>query len=194
MREIRKLIAVGRPLVYLDETWLIAHHSVGWKWYDDSGDVDTVFPAEAPSGKGKRLNVLHAGYAGGFLPNCSLVFVCNTKFHDYHDEMNGTHFAEWFEKQLLPNLPPNAVIVMDNAPYHSLKTAKSTAPTSATRKADMKKWLLERKIAFTEDMLKPELYELVKANKPPPEYVCDKLALNRGFQVVRLPPYHCIFN
>ena len=43
-------------------------------------------------------------------------------------------------------------------------------------------------------MLKSKLYELVKKNKPEPQYVCDRMALEQGFVVVRLPPYHCIFN
>lgn len=37
---------------------------------------------------------------------------------DYHDEMNGDTFLEWFEK-ILPLLEENVIIVMDNAPYHS---------------------------------------------------------------------------
>ncbi len=45
-----------------------------------------------------------------------------------------------------------------------------------------------------EDMLKTELYDLVKKHKPEAEYVCDRMALEQGFIVVRLPPYHCIFN
>ena len=55
----------------------------------------------------------------------------------YHDEMNGDHFAEWFEHKLLPNLPAGAAGVMDNAPYHTVKTKESWAPTSKTLKADM---------------------------------------------------------
>ena len=32
--------------------------------------------------------------------------------------MDSSLFAFWFEKQLLPALPPGAVIVMDNASFH----------------------------------------------------------------------------
>ena len=37
---------------------------------------------------------------------------------DYHNEMCGESFEEWFKSQLLPNIPPSSLIVMDNAPYH----------------------------------------------------------------------------
>ena len=43
-------------------------------------------------------------------------------------------------------------------------------------------------------MLKPELLELVRANKPKPTYVCDEIAAAQGFLVIRLPPYHCVYN
>ena len=35
--------------------------------------------------------------------------------------MDSYNFEKWFKEQLLPNLGPNSVIVMDNAPYHSKK-------------------------------------------------------------------------
>ena len=44
------------------------------------------------------------------------------------------------------------------------------------------------------DLLKSELYNLVKKHKPDPEYVCDRMTLEQGFVVVILPPYHCILN
>ena len=194
LREIRRIISNGTPIVYLDETWVNAHHTVSYKWYDESADVDKIDPKEAPSGKGKRLIILHAGYEGGFLPNCSCVFIGKTKSSDYHDEMNGRHFQEWWEEKLLPNLPEGATIVMDNAPYHTVKTATSSAPTSSTRKKDMQDWLTSRGVQWKADMLKAELYELVKKNKPAAQYICDELAKTKGFDVLRLPPYHCIFN
>ena len=58
----------------------------------------------------------------------------------------------------------------------------------------MQVWLTERNISWKVDMLKSELYELVKKNEPEPQYVCNCIALEQGFVVVRLPPYHSIFN
>ena len=143
-----------------------AHHTISKKWYDDGSAEGASQPHEAPSGKGGRLIILHAGSKDEFVPDCNLVFVGKTKSHDYHDEMNAQHFTEWWTTKLLLNLLPSAVIVMDNAPYHSVKTDDSHAPTSSSRKADIQEWLRQRKIHFTEDMRKPELLELVRLNKP----------------------------
>ena len=37
---------------------------------------------------------------------------------DYHQKMNAVNFEKWFEDKLLPALPTNSLIVMDNASYH----------------------------------------------------------------------------
>lgn len=52
-----------------------------------------------------------------------LCFEYEKNIADYQDEMNGDTFFEWFEK-LLPSLEANAIIVMDNAPYHPMKIEK----------------------------------------------------------------------
>ena len=195
IRDIREIRSQGRPIVYLDETWVNAHHTVSRQWYDEGDTAGAQQPNEAPSGKGKRLIILHAGCAdSGFLPECDLVFIGNTKSHDYHDEMNATHFNEWWSEKLLPNLPAGAVIVMDNAPYHTVKTEASSCPTTSSRKADMQAWLTDHGIAWCPDMVKAELYKLVQQNKPAPVYVADEMAAAQGYLVIRLPPYHCIFN
>ena len=41
---------------------------------------------------------------------------------NYHSKMNAMDFEEWWECHLLPNLPAGAVIVMDNASYHTRVT------------------------------------------------------------------------
>ena len=55
----------------------------------------------------------------GFVDGGLLVFK-GTKTTDCHEEMNAKVFEEWFQK-VLQLLPDNAVIVMDNASYHSRK-------------------------------------------------------------------------
>jgi len=39
--------------------------------------------------------------------------------------MSGQTFQEWFE-EILPLLEDNAVIVLDNTPYHSMKKRKNS--------------------------------------------------------------------
>lgn len=58
-----------------------------------------------PSGKGKRLIVLHVGSIAGFVSGGFLCFESKKSrkkyTKDYHDEMNGDIFLEWF-KNVLP--------------------------------------------------------------------------------------------
>ena len=50
---------------------------------------------------------------------CDWVFKAMKGFStDYHQEMNAVNFEKWFEEKLLPALPANSLIVMDNASYH----------------------------------------------------------------------------
>jgi hypothetical protein len=67
-------------------------------------------------------------------------------------------------RQLIPNLPANSVVVIDNAPYHNKQQDK--CPTSATTKREMQEWLRSKNIPFGNDLLKPQLYEVIKMNKP----------------------------
>ena len=189
LRTAREYRSQGRPIFYLDETWCNQHHTVEKVWQDDE-----TGPKEPPSGKGKRLIILHAGSEHGWVPGADLVFVGKKDTRDYHGEMNSAHFEEWWEYQLLPNLPPAAVVVLDNAPYHNRRTDKTKAPTSSTKKAEMIEWLASRGIAHNPASLKAELYQLVKRNKPKPEYVVDQMAADQGVDVVRLPVGHCELN
>lgn len=102
--------------------------------------------------------------------------------------MNWNNFSQWVRRQLIPNLPPRAVLVIDNASYHNLKSEKSI--TSQTKKADLINWLAKNKIPHDSKMTKPELYTLIKAHRPPPNFLLDDLLEEHGHKVLRLPPYH----
>ena len=107
--------------------------------------------------------------------------------------MDGPRFEEWFKVQLYPNIPPHSVIVMDNAPYHSVEVNK--APISSSRKSDMQDWLREKGIEFDLTSVKTVLYSLIKLKKDTfRTYRIDTLAASHGHTVLRLPPYHCNFN
>lgn len=148
----------------------------------------------APSGKGGRLIVLHAGSENGFVDGASLVFRAKKSVtSDYHSEMDGPRFERWFKEQLLPNIEPRSVIVMDNAPYHSVQLEK--LPSTSSRKAEIQSWLTQKNIPWSNDQLKPELIQLVNQNKHRfSGYRIDALAKVAGHDIVRLPPYHCEFN
>lgn len=45
------------------------------------------------------------------------------EFKDYHKHMSSALFCDWF-KDVLPQLNPGGVIVLDNASYHRIKVMK----------------------------------------------------------------------
>ncbi|XP_077516593.1 uncharacterized protein LOC144127212 [Amblyomma americanum] len=107
--------------------------------------------------------------------------------------MDGNYFEKWFTDKLLPNIPANSIVVMDNAPYHSVALEK--APTKTTCKADIQLWLTKKGVPRSQDMVGAELLELSqKVNTPSVVYRIDTLAATHGHKVLRLPPYHCEFN
>lgn len=199
LRDLRKFRAEGRPIYYLDETWVNAGDVCSKEWVDTTvkskkdaflRGLSTGSPN--PSGKGKRLIVLHIGSAAGFVPGGLLCFESKKNTADYHDEMNGDTFLEWFER-ILPLLEENAVIVMDNASYHSVKMEK--LPNSFWKKADIIAWLQSKGKAADVTMLKAELLTMASLFKDNfNKYVVDEKAKEQNRRVLRLPPYHCELN
>jgi transposase len=177
--------SLKRPEVYLDETYINKNHSSQFTWYlEEDGPW-----VNKPSGKGPRLIVVHAITANGWVDNAQLVFEAKKRTGDYHGQMNWDNFSRWFENQLLPNIPANSLIILDNARYHNA-FAKDAFPVPATRKKTLCEWLDKNNIPWTGDMLKPELFELCKRFAPTPEYRLDQIAESAGHSVLRTPQYH----
>ncbi|KAL4148802.1 hypothetical protein QTP88_002955 [Uroleucon formosanum] len=144
--------------------------------------------AANPTGKGKRLILCHIGSEDGFVPDSLLCFESKKNTNDYHDEMNGDSFRD------LPRLKDNAVIVMDNAPYHSVKLEKF--PALNWKKANIIEWLESKGEVVDKSMIIPELMRVVRRIKPMyNKYVIDEMVvLQHNKTVLRLPPYHCELN
>lgn len=155
-----------RPVIYLDETYIHSSHTSNKCW--QSQETDGVLE---PVSKGQRFIIVHAGGKMGFVQNANLVFKSNTKSGDYHDEMNNTNFKKWLTEKLLPNLEEPSLIIMDNAPYHSIRFNKT--PTTNTNKPEIIKWLTDNRLDFSSELTKPQLLEIVKQNKPDPVYEID---------------------
>ena len=132
LRRMKRNRVDKRPEVFLDETWLNSHAAPERLWVDCDGSGGW----RRPSGKGQRLIILHAGHCKGWVPGCELVFRSKTKSEDYHDEMNTQHFMEWFEHSFLPQLPPQSLIIVDNAKYHNAVVEK--VPTKSSTKTVMR--------------------------------------------------------
>lgn len=174
-----------RPEVYLDESYINKNHSNDYIWYSTE-DGPWV---QKPTGQGERLIIMNAITRDGWVPNAKMVFKSNRKTGDYHGQMNFELFKKWFSEKLLPNIPENSLIVMDNASYHNV-LADYSAPTSASSKENIRTWLENNKIPCAADALKAELIEALSKIVPEPTYTIDELAKQYGHEVVRTPPYH----
>nr|XP_022913139.1 uncharacterized protein LOC111423981 [Onthophagus taurus] len=184
LRNVKQYREAKRPIIYMDETYIHSSHTNAKNW-----DDNTNTGLQKPVSKGDRIIIVHAGSENGFVPGAYARWRSSCTTGDYHREMNFKNYKKWITDQLLPNLPDNSVLVIDNAPYHNKQVNK--CPTSTTRKMEMADWLRRRNINFCPQMTKPELYNIIKQNKPRyKEYELDKLLNDRNHDVLRLPPYH----
>ncbi|VVC40755.1 Hypothetical protein CINCED_3A007138 [Cinara cedri] len=171
---IKQFREEGRIVYYLDETWLNTGDCVGKAFLEGL----STGPSN-PTNKGKRLIILHIGSDNGFVRGGLLCFKSKKNTSDYHNKMNDTIFQDWFE-EVKPLLENNAVIVMDNAPYHSVKSKKITTLT-------WKKQLIK--------MAKFDLMHIVKCLRPRfNSYVSDEIAKKVNKIILMLPPYQCVLN
>ena len=75
---------LGKHIVYMDETRVNQNHCTDYMWLPNDGSDSP----KIPSGKGKRLIVLHAGTRSeGLSDGCDLVFLAKSKDGDYHQQM-----------------------------------------------------------------------------------------------------------
>lgn len=174
-----------RPVVYLDETYVNKNHSNDFTWYfgEDGPWI------QKPTGNGERLIILNAITRDGWVPNVQTTFNSLRKTGDYHGQMNAEIFQKWWKEKLLPNIPNNSLIVLDNASYHNT-LSKYSPPTSTCAKQRIREWLERNKMPCSPDSLKAELVEILQKFALEPLYEIDEMAQEKGHEVVRTPPYH----
>ncbi|XP_050422420.1 uncharacterized protein LOC126834501 [Adelges cooleyi] len=194
LENIRHYRQQGRPIYYLDETWVDTREMI------DQAAVDAFLNGlatgqEEPSWKSKRLIVLHIGSSDGFVAGGLLCSELERNSAGNYHEMNGDTFYEWFVR-ILPLLKENAIIVMDNASYHSIK--KERFPGKSWKKKDITNWLGSKGEIVGRSIVKAQLLERVDLLKPRYDddayYVIDELAKANDKLVLRLPPYHYKLN
>ena len=174
-----------RPEVYLDETYINKNHSCRFTWYlKKDGPL-----VNKPSGVGPRFILVHAITKNGWVDGAQLVFEAKKRTGDYHGQMNWDNFSMWFKTQLLPNIPPRAIVILDNARYHNVLDSDVT-PNKSSKKDQLAAWLTRNGYPWREDMLKAELFELCDRLAPTPEYKLDQIAAKHGVSILRTPPYH----
>lgn len=142
LRAIHQYRKDKRRIVYLDETWFNSNDAPSRTWHDTNvmrnpyivhAGSGLSYGVRVKSGRGQRLIIVNAIERSGPVPNALWVFCSNKPqpLADYHSEMDSHNFELWFKNTLLPNLMPNSVIVVDNAPYHSRKAV--TCPSRGRR-------------------------------------------------------------
>ena len=110
-----------------------------------------------------------------------------------HVKFKGEVLLNIHNHPTLNHLEEPSVIVMDNASYHS--TLKDNFPKSNSRKIVVEEWLKNKNIEFSPQERLSELRERVKQLIPTyKRYELDEIALEKGHEVITLPPYHCQYN
>ncbi|XP_077519827.1 uncharacterized protein LOC144129557 [Amblyomma americanum] len=121
-------------MIYLDEPRVNADHTKEYVWQDKTvkSSQDAFLKGlrtrlAAPSGKGARLVLVDAGSsATGFMQDAADFFRAKKgNLADYHSETDGNYFEKWFSDKLLPNIPAKSIVIMDNAPSHSVAVEKT---------------------------------------------------------------------
>lgn len=174
-----------RPEVYLDETYVNKNHSNDYIWYSHE-DGPWV---QKPTGSGERLIIVNAITKNGWVKAAKIVFKSTRKTGDYHGQMNFEIFKKWFIEKLIPNIPENSNIIMDNAPYHNT-LSENSAPIATSSKLKISDWLERNKFICAKDCLKTELVEILNKVAPEPTYAIDEAAEKYGHDIIRTPPYH----
>lgn len=189
LKEIKKHRENNKKIFYLDETWIDSNLTFQRCW--QSPEVDGVL---ADMNAANRVIVVDIGSEDGFLKGGRLMYKANCSTGDYHGQMNGVNFEKWIKERVIPNLPDNSVVVIDNAPYHGEQVDK--APTQRSTKRVMVDWLQRHGETHDEKTTrKAVLFEAIQRLKPPNKiYKIDNLLKEKGHTVVRLPPYMCDLN
>ncbi|XP_076545701.1 uncharacterized protein LOC143305550 [Osmia lignaria lignaria] len=178
----------NRNIVYIDETWVDNTLCFSKCWQSEE-----ILGITRSTSSSHRLIIVHAGGKDGFIKGTELIFKPRTTTGDYHGEMNASNFEKWINEKLIPNLPTKSVVVMDNAPYHSVQINKP--PSTYSKKQEMILWLVTNNIPHTPEMRKHQLLELIKKNKNPEKmFKVDETLKSHGHSVLRLPPYMCELN
>jgi hypothetical protein len=98
--KIKEYREKGHPIFYFDESWVDSNLTFRKYWQNKE-----VMGVQANMNSGNRLIMLHVGGIMGFFLMQHLFIRLEVK---------------WAVEELIPYLPVQSVIVLDNAPYHCL--------------------------------------------------------------------------
>lgn len=192
---IRHYREENRPIYYLDETWVNAEEVFNNTNVDKpvKSHKDAFFKKQTTEQQNSFYNessliVIHIGSSEGFVSGGLLCLEAKKNAFGRYDKIKGDVFYKWF-MSILPLLKDNAVIVMDNAPYHSVK--KDPCPVMSWKKQNIIDWLEVKGEIIDRPLVKRQLLEKVERLKPIfDKYVIDEAARDNNKIVLRIPPYH----
>jgi len=103
-------------------------------------------------------------------------------------------FKQWFI-QLLDGFKEPSIIVMDIT-SHYIASIDDCIPGNDYKKADIQEWLMDRHIQFDPSETVAELRLRIKASLPTcqNEYKLDRLALDKGHQLICFQLHHNLYN
>jgi hypothetical protein len=132
--KMKQLREGGSEIFNLDESWVDSNLTFRKCWQDES-NIGVLVDVNAKN----RLIILPVGSISGFLQNTELIYKAGNSKGDYHCQMNHVNFEKWVWDKLVWSLPTNSVVVMDNAPYHSMRVDK--IPSKYFVKTEIIAWL-----------------------------------------------------
>ncbi|GJQ73061.1 hypothetical protein Trydic_g1692 [Trypoxylus dichotomus] len=158
---MKKYRPEGRNIVYTDELRKNTGLFADKVWNNDTITskrqelVECVTTGKAAlHGRGQRY-AIQAGNENGFVTDATLTLLCKKNTADTHGEVCRDAYEKWFTEQLLPILPPNSVIVIDNAPHYSRRTER------ILRSNDIEFWLESKHVPVEEGLLKGDLLHIL---------------------------------
>jgi hypothetical protein len=143
--------------VYMDESFLHHHHGGQYAWCSENDFVERM------SGKGRRWCFMHAMQENALIERALLALEARKSQGDYHGQFDWEVFQHWFNEQLLLNLPPRSLIILDRCPLHTV-SSDAMVP-SQMKKAELQKWLMDRGIQWEEQWLRARLMQEVDTQK-----------------------------
>ena len=168
-------------VVYLDESFLHHHHGGQYSWFSENDFVERM------SGKGRRWCFIHAMQENALLAGTFLAFEAKHSKGDYHAQFDWDVFQHWFTAQLLCNVPPRSLIILDRCPFHTV--CSDAVVPSQMKKRELQQWLTERGISWEEQWLRARLMQEVDRYRDKKPMV-EILAEEQGHKVLFLPVHH----
>ena len=168
-------------VVYLDERFLHHHHGGQYSWFSENNFVERM------RGKGRRWCFMHAMQENALLAGTFLAFEAKHSKGDYQAQFDWDIFQHWFTAQLLCNVPPRSLIVLDRCPFHTV--CRDAVVPSQMKKGELQQWLTERGISWEEQWLRARLMQEVDRYRDKKPMV-EILAEEQGHKLLFLPVHH----